>query len=247
MSNINAGYAGYARRPNPWAAHFENAPMVLALTAVLVGMYLLTAVQSFSLAAPLSNSAVAERGMLALWPMLQNYTETTRVLTASFLHLDPGHLASNTVMLLFLGPPIERFFGRWVFLAQTLVLAVAWSACVLWMDPSALTVGFSGVIFGYIGLQGYVALRQGLSLVPTLVFMALNIIFTVITPGVSLWGHIGGGIAGAVLAAAYWAQDQFRSGLPAAMRTVAPIVTLAVVSIATIMVRISSVLPAGVQ
>ena len=221
--------------------------MVFVLAGVLVAMFLLTALQSMSLSAPLSNSSLADGGMLSLWPMLQDRWQMLRVVWASFLHLDVGHLASNLVMLLFLGPPVERYFGRWVFLAQTLALSVAWSAVVLWMDPTALTVGFSGVIFGYIGLQGFVALQEGLSLRPTLVFMLLNLVFTVITPGVSLWGHIGGGIAGVLLGGAYFALARSQAHLSAVMTNYAPIAVLFMLSAGAVFARVSTVMPAGVH
>ncbi len=127
-----------------------------------------------------------------------------RLLTASFLHYGPLHLGMNMLVLWFIGPALESYFGHWRYLLLYLVSGLAGSAGALIMSPNALTVGASGAIWGLMGAalvlearRIYVFGGQAMGLV------VFNLIFTLLIPGVSLGGHIGGGIGGAIAALAF--------------------------------------------
>jgi membrane associated rhomboid family serine protease len=127
-----------------------------------------------------------------------------RLITAAFLHYGPLHLGMNMLVLWFIGPALEDYFGHWRYALVYLVSGLAGSAGALMLDPNSLTVGASGAIWGLMGAalvlearRIYVFGGQALGLV------VFNLIFTLVIPGVSLGGHIGGGIGGAIAALAF--------------------------------------------
>lgn len=134
-----------------------------------------------------------------------NESHLADILTAPFLHFSWQHLEGNSVPLLVLGF-LAAYRGVAKFLAVT-VIAVLTSGLAVWLFQSSneLTVGASGLIFGYFG---YVVVR-GLfdrnftdAIVGALAAIAYAYILTVAipgTPGVSWIGHAGG-LVGGVLA-----------------------------------------------
>jgi membrane associated rhomboid family serine protease len=130
--------------------------------------------------------------------------EWWRLLTASFLHYGPLHLGMNMLVLWFIGPPLEEYFGHWRYLLVYLVSGLAGSAGALVWSPNALTVGASGAIWGIMGAALLLEARRiwvfGGQAMGLVIF---NLAFTFLIPGVSIGGHIGGLIGGALCALAF--------------------------------------------
>ena len=125
--------------------------------------------------------------------------EWYRLITAAFLHASLIHLLFNMLVLWFIGAPVEQAIGRGRFLAIYIVSGLAGSARAIIFSPNVVTVGASGAIFGILGaalvLEGqknYVLGGQALGLI------AVNLIFTFAIPNISIGGHIGGLIGGAL-------------------------------------------------
>jgi membrane associated rhomboid family serine protease len=128
------------------------------------------------------------------------------IFTAPFLHFSWQHIEGNSVPLFVLGVlaayrSIARFFLVSLIVAVTSGLAV-W----LFQSGNELTVGASGLIFGYFG---YVLVRGFFdrSVVDIVVGLVAGVLYWTIlevaipgTPGVSWIGHVGG-LVGGVLAA----------------------------------------------
>jgi membrane associated rhomboid family serine protease len=124
------------------------------------------------------------------------------IFTAPFLHFSWDHIEGNSGPLFVFGL-LAAYRGVVKFLGVTLIVALT-SGLAVWLFQGSndLTVGASGLIFGYFG---YV-LSRGLidrNLIDALaaVVMALSYayILTVAipgTPGVSWMGHLGGLIGG---------------------------------------------------
>src|SRR5439155_13689466 len=74
-----------------------------------------------------------------------------RLITAAFLHYGPIHLGLNMLVLWFIGPALEEYFGRWRYLLVYLVAGLAGSAGALLVTPNSPTVGASGAIWGLMG------------------------------------------------------------------------------------------------
>jgi membrane associated rhomboid family serine protease len=127
--------------------------------------------------------------------------EWWRLITAAFLHYGPIHLALNMLALWWLGAPIEMALGRARFLALYIVSGLAGSAGALVANPNSITVGASGAIFGLLGaglvLEYMATGRLG---GPYLTLIAINLVFTFAVPNISIGGHIGGLIGGALCA-----------------------------------------------
>jgi membrane associated rhomboid family serine protease len=123
------------------------------------------------------------------------------IFTAPFLHFSWDHIEGNSGPLFVFGL-LAAYRGVVKFLGVTLIVAITSGLAVWLFQGNQLTVGASGLIFGYFG---YV-LARGLidrNLVDALaaVVMALSYayILTVAipgTPGVSWIGHLGGLVGG---------------------------------------------------
>ena len=107
----------------------------------------------------------------------------------------------NMLVLWLIGGPLETALGRGRFIALYLVSGLGGSAGALLLSPDAVTVGASGAIFGLFG-AALVAERQGTYLLGGSVIglVVVNFLFTFAFArfGVSLGGHLGGFVAGAL-------------------------------------------------
>ena len=145
--------------------------------------------------------------------------ELPDILTAPFLHLNYTHLTGNSLPLLLLGFfTALRGLGR--FLTVTLVVMVV-SGLGVWLTapPASITVGASGVVFGYFGYlvtRAVLDRRPGDAVVAGLVLALYHGILWGVLPtdrGVSWQGHLFG-LLGGVLAAWLFRRPPTETGLP---------------------------------
>jgi membrane associated rhomboid family serine protease len=128
------------------------------------------------------------------------------IFTAPFLHFSWQHIEGNTVPLFVLGV-LAAYRGIAKFLLVTLIVAVA-SGLAVWLfqNGNELTVGASGLIFGYFGyvlIRGFFErnlLDIGVGIVAGLLYWTILQVAIPGTPGISWIGHLGG-LLGGVLAA----------------------------------------------
>ena len=99
--------------------------------------------------------------------------------------------------LWFVGSAVESFLGRGRFLAVYLVSGLAGSAGALVVDPTTVTVGASGAIFGILG-AALVLERQKVYVLggQALMLIGISLVFSFVFSGISYGGHIGGLIGG---------------------------------------------------
>ncbi len=122
-----------------------------------------------------------------------------QVITSGFTHVDVMHIGLNMLTLWFLGPPLERILGRARFLAVYLLSLLAGSVGVLWFSgPSATTLGASGAIFGLLGALLVLTIRLKADTKTLLIWLGINVVYTVIGPGVSWQAHLGGLLGGII-------------------------------------------------
>lgn len=131
--------------------------------------------------------------------------EWWRFITPIFLHIGFLHILMNSLALYYLGPTVERIFGRlrflWIYLFSGFTGVLA-----SFLFSSHLSAGASGAIFGCFGALLYIGAAN-----PKLFFrtMGKNVIFVIIinlvfgfsVSGIDNFGHIGGLIGGFLAAA----------------------------------------------
>jgi membrane associated rhomboid family serine protease len=145
--------------------------------------------------------------------------ELPDIFTAPFLHAGFGHLVANTVPLAVLGF-LAALRGLWRFVAVTALIVVVSGLGVWLTSPSGtVTLGASGLVFGYLGyvlLRGLVDRRASDIAVGVVVALVYGSVLWGVLPvqrGVSWQGHMFG-LLGGVLAA--WL---FRARRPVTVRT----------------------------
>jgi len=122
-----------------------------------------------------------------------------RLITSAFLHANLIHIGFNMYFLWFVGSAVEQALGRGRFLLVYFISGLAGSAGALLVDPTQVTVGASGAIFGLMGAalvlerqRNYVLGGQAFALI------AINLILSFAIANISYGGHIGGLIGGAL-------------------------------------------------
>jgi membrane associated rhomboid family serine protease len=128
--------------------------------------------------------------------------EVYRLLTAGFLHAGLFHLFVNMYSLWILGTLLEPAIGRIQYLLIYFVSLLAGSFGALIVTPQAPTVGASGAIFGLMGAGVIVLRHRGISPMQSglPLWIGINLVFSFAVPGISVGGHIGGLIGGALAA-----------------------------------------------
>jgi len=128
--------------------------------------------------------------------------EFYRLFTQMFLHYGLLHLAVNMWALWVIGRSMEAALGPVRFVALYLTAGLAGGVACYVFNPASATVGASGAIFGLFGALFVVFRRLGQSVAPIVPLLVINLAISFV-PGVSLAGHLGGLVTGAIVAAAF--------------------------------------------
>jgi membrane associated rhomboid family serine protease len=232
------GAKGAARRVQRGATEGTGGLVTKSLIALNAAVFLLQVAQSPDGLRRASSGEIFRDG--ALYGPLVAQGEWWRLLTSAFLHANLVHIALNMLMLWWFGRALEGLLGRGRFLGIYLVSALAGAAGALLVNPAAFTVGASGAIFGILG-AGVVLERRRIYVFGggALGVVLLNVLFTFAVPNISIGGHFGGLVGGAL---AVLALAGFGRGHPAYRRidlvTVASLVGVAALSVAVAYVRV---------
>jgi membrane associated rhomboid family serine protease len=183
------------------AAGHRWGAVTLSLIAVNVAMFVVTAVSAgVAGQSPLDNYRSPVFVELSQWPFLVDLGQWWRLVTAAFLHIGPVHLALNMLGLLVFGSELERQLGRWRFLALYLLSVLGGAAAIqLFGLPEVPVAGASTAIYGLLGGLGVLMLVRRQDVRGLLMLLAINVVISFL-PGVSLLGHLGGLLAGALTA-----------------------------------------------
>ena len=136
-------------------------------------------------------------------------------MTSGFLHAGLVHIALNMFVLYILGKVLEPTIGTARFVAVYLVSLIAGSiGALLLSDPNTFTIGASGAIYGLFLATLVVARHRGFDqMVQQLGFcLVLNLVFTFSVSGISIGGHLGGMVGGALCALIVIAGEKRASG-----------------------------------
>lgn len=127
--------------------------------------------------------------------------EYYRLVTSMFLHYGLLHLLMNMWALWIIGRTLEAALGPARFLALYLVSGIGGSVAVYYFAPTSLAAGASGAIFGMFAALFVILRRLGRDTSAVIPILVINLIFTFTVPGISIAGHLGGLITGALTAA----------------------------------------------
>jgi membrane associated rhomboid family serine protease len=151
----------------------------------------------------------------ALYGPLVAEGEYWRLVTSGFMHSGILHLAFNMYVLYWLGTMLEPALGHVRFAALYFASLLAGSFGVMLLTPDKVTVGASGAVFGLMAAafvmqqaRGINPMQSGLGPV-----ILLNIGITFLVPNISIGGHLGGLVGGAIAALL---MDRVAGGRPAA-------------------------------
>ena len=128
------------------------------------------------------------------------------VFTAPFLHASWGHMLANTIPFVFMGLIIALHGAKRLALVTAIVIVIGGLGTWLISPSGSVTVGASGVVFGFAGylLTRGLFDRSALEIVTGALVGAIwgGALLASLVPhtGVSWQGHLCGGIAGIIAA-----------------------------------------------
>jgi membrane associated rhomboid family serine protease len=222
-------------RKAPRRAPGTRAVVVPTLVALNLAVFAWTVVQARSL---LDNTDSALFHAWALVPADVADGEWWRLVTAGFLHIGPLHIAFNMYALWVLGRDLEIVLGRARFLALYLISLLGGSAAVvLFANPQQYVAGASGAVFGLMSGLLLVLLRLRRSYGQVVAVIVLNLVISQVVPGISIAGHVGGLVVGALASAALVFAPERRRTL---VQTAA-LVAITVVLVVAMMVHLESI------
>ncbi len=207
------------------------------VTRVMVGLIALIYVAQVA-----ESSSIGGLGELYLNGALNgpavNDGEWWRLVTSAFLHSGPIHLFFNGLILWWFGRSLESLVGSRRFLAIYAISLLAGAAGALLLSPNSFTVGASGAVFGVLG-AGLVLERRGIMVFggAALPIVAFNVVLSFIIPRISIGGHLGGLLGGALVILIL---SRFGRANPAYTRMSAPVIA-ALIAVAALSVLIAYV------
>lgn len=178
---------------------YRTAPATLIITGASIILWFVAAFQARSLTNVFNDSELVHN-MMVWGPAFELGNQWWTPLSYAFMHLDIGHLTVNMFMLMLIGREVERHFGTVLFVALYISAAISSGLLILTQDFMSPTAGASGALFALMVLLVSVYRSRGADLRAPIVLVAVNVIYTFISAGVSLWGHLGGLFAGIILA-----------------------------------------------
>lgn len=215
-------------RPRPAAAdrqvfHRPRRPidvaeprLTQALLAVMVGVFVLQQVSPTLDRDILVNGALIGQQIAAghWWQLV----------TPAFLHGDLLHLGFNGYLLWIVGGQLERAMGHARYATLFFGSVLGGSLGALLLDPQSVAVGASGGVFGIFGAYAVILLLRGQNPMRSSIgsLILINLVFTFAVPNISIGGHVGGLLAGALLGGIVtYARDRDldRVGVAAAVAT----------------------------
>ena len=196
----------------------RTAPSAPIVTQALIVINVLVFLAETAAGAPLGGGGggtVYIHGLLFGPSIAQNH-EYYRIITAGFLHDGILHIALNMFFLYIIGRTLEPAIGSVHFAAIYFASLIAGSFGALLFQPQALTVGASGACFGVLGALIVVAYYRGISIWQSGLgaTLLINVVFSLTVNGISIGGHLGGLVGGAITGW-MWVQFADRRRMPA--------------------------------
>jgi membrane associated rhomboid family serine protease len=157
-----------------------------------------------------SGSIVAHGALYG--PAIQN-GDVWRLVTSGFLHAGLVHIGFNMYLLWILGQLLEPALGSVRFGALYFTALLWGSFGALLVQPDAVTVGASGAVFGLMGAAAVEMRARGINPFQTNIGMLilLNLGISFVFSNISVGGHIGGLVGGALVGLVFHVAGRLRS------------------------------------
>jgi membrane associated rhomboid family serine protease len=126
--------------------------------------------------------------------------EWWRLITAMFLHYGVLHLLMNMYALWIIGRELEANLGRARFLALYLLAGLGGNVASYLFSPGSISVGASTAVFGLMAAVFVILKRLNRSVAPIVPVIVINLVFTFVISNISVSGHLGGLVVGALVA-----------------------------------------------
>ena len=133
-------------------------------------------------------------------------SEPWRMLSSGFVHdwTGPIHILFNSYAIWIFGRQLEPMLGPLRFLVLYLTSIVGGSVAVLWLsDPVVPVVGASGALFGLMAAFFVIIRATGGNASQLFGLIAINFALGFFVSGISWEGHLGGMVAGFLIAFVY--------------------------------------------
>lgn len=182
--------------------------VTLLLIAINVAVY---AVEAFSSGLHFDISSRVLVDMGAMYPpIIQSAGDLYRFITPMFLHLDLMHLAFNMVALYSVGALLEQVLGKANFIALYFIggitgNVVSYLAGIYLEGGMAVSAGASTSVFGLFVATALLGVlhREGRTFFAEYSkgmwgVIAANVAYSFLVPGISISGHLGGALGGAI-------------------------------------------------
>jgi membrane associated rhomboid family serine protease len=126
--------------------------------------------------------------------------EWWRIVSSGFLHANVIHVGFNCFLAYQLGLLLEPAFGRFRFALVYAAGLFGGGFGALLLSPDAFTVGASGAVFGLMGAAVVVLRNRRIDVFATGIggLLVLNLVLTFLIPRISIGGHLGGLVGGAL-------------------------------------------------
>lgn len=153
-----------------------------------------------------NNSTLMKMGAMNNYAVVAAH-QWWRLFTAQFLHIGVLHLVSNAVIIYYMGQFMEPMLGHIRFLAVYLLSGIGGNLLSLaFSSDTAISAGASTALFGLFGAMTAVGVRNRNN--PTISYLGrqsfvlavINIVLDLFAPNIDIQGHVGGFIAGFLLA-----------------------------------------------
>lgn len=153
----------------------------------------------YALESPLSDSDNLGWWFILSAEEMSQLNQWWRAATAAIVHLDAAHITFNMLAIYFIGQAVEQYFGHRITAAMILASAGGGALACLLFQPEATMGGASTVGYGLLAMLLGMKLTQREQIVSAIVMVVIYFAWTLYTPGVSIWGHVGGFLGGAAI------------------------------------------------
>lgn len=187
------------QRSGDWKSFYKNAPVTSIILLINTAFLIVTLVTG-----GFNGNNLVDLGAI-FPPYMTEITDYWRIITAAFLHGSMLHFLSNMIIgVLTLSSALERLIGSKKFSFIYFGSMILSGLMVVLLGDQVVTIGASGAIFGVLGSLLYITLYRKDMMSPRDMqsirsLIIINVIFTLLAPGISIWGHAGGLVSGLLL------------------------------------------------